>query len=487
MRSSSKRIAAILFGCAFAGAPLVVLQAQEPQKPQSGAAPSATSPVATAAASAAAKASAAAPKKYHPPKSKKPALPVTLTVEATSPDPPWIMRIENTGTVPIRIPADSRLLRFEMKPSAIPGDPKYKNLSARACKPPSALVPSKFPERRELYLRPGEVYEEQIDPRLYCFGESSTDLLRPGTVMVPHFGFGNEPTWGEAKEPYMAQSTDDVDPYRPLKAIVGAPFTLPEVPDPPPAVPGQSQPSPVAKALPRGGELPSEGEPTPVASTSALPQSSLNLAHGAPPPQEDDEPYKVDKPAPLVDKAAGHIDIYVSRFVDAPTTSDVVLTIRAVNEGRRKLAAVLRGRMLHFAVEELGPDNRTVRQTDCVHQNNAHGIATEMVSEVAPGKEIKIALMISEICPRGTFTKPGLYRITPTLDTSQMGESLRSDPWLGITFAKQSSLVRLAKAPGDFHYAMPRTGPVHMPPGVMLMATDGTTTETDKPARPLVQ
>lgn len=414
-----------------------------------------------------------------------------LTVEATSPDPPWIMRIENTGDVPIRIPADARLLRFEMKPTAMPGDPKHKNLAARPCKPPAAMVPSRFPEKRALYLRPGEVYEEQIDPRLYCFGESSTDLLRPGTVMVPHFGFGEEPRWGDAKEPFMAQSTDDVDPYRPLKAIVGAPFTLPEVPEPPPPVPGQSQPSPVARALPRGAALSGEEEgsaPVSPSTIAPLPQSSLHLAHtSAPPPPEEDAPYQVDKPAPLVDKGAGHIDIYVSRFVDAPTTSDVVLTIRAINEGRRKLAAVLRGRMLHFAVEELGPDNRTLRHVDCTHQTNAHGIATEMVSDVAPGKEIRIALMISEICPRGTFSRPGLYRITPTLDTAQMGESLKSDPWLGVTFARQSSLVRLAKAPGEFHFAMPRTGPVHMPPGLMLMATDGTTIETDKPARPLVQ
>ena len=119
-----------------------------------------------------------------------------------------------------------------------------------------------------------------------------------------------------------------------------------------------------------------------------------------------------------------------------------MITIRAKNEGKRKLAAVLRSRMLHFKVEEVGADNRTLREVMCTHQEAAHGIATEMISQVGPGKEITIPILVSEICPRGTFNKPGLYRVTGVLDTSQVGESLKADPWLGQALARQSRCAR---------------------------------------------
>lgn len=426
MRGRSIALAATL---CIALAPPATSRAEEPAKPPAPA----PVPAPKMKGNAAAKATPAKP------------LPVIVTVTATSPDPPWLLRIENQSDVPVRIPADSRLLRFDL----VAGKG-----GAKKCAPPAGLVPSSFDVKRELFLRAGEIYEEAIDPRMYCFGET-TDLLRAGTKLTPTFGF--TPGWGAPKEPFAAEAADPLDPYLPLKTLKGEPFVLPAVPPPaPPPPPSASAPAP---SLSEAGSGIGGG-----ASQPAPPAPSTDASDAAEAPP-------VSAPAPVVDKAAGQLDIYLSRLVDAAAARDVVLTIRAKNEGHRKLAAVLRSRMLHFRVEELGADNRTLRSVTCVHQSGAHAIATEMVGELKPGKEEKLTVSIFETCPVGTFSKPGLYRVTPELDTSQEGEALKHTPWLGKALARQSALVRLATAKGSYYYASPRSGPLTLPPNTMLVAS----------------
>lgn len=362
------------------------------------------------------------------PKPKKPKLPVTITVTATSPDPPWLVRIENTSDVAVRIPADMRLLSFDLKSTMYDG--KTAN-PLKKCVLPRAMAPKSFPATRELYLDPGEIYEEQIDPRLYCFGDS-IDLLRPGSIVKPHFGFGTE-SFG-AKEPFAAQGTDRPEAYQALKEIVGAEVVLPPLPKAPPP----SADAPKASLV---GEPAKPAPPVPSAS-------------------------KTDP-----DRNRGDIDIYVSRTSEASAPRDVLLTIRAVNEGKRQLAAVLRGRMLQFVVEELAPDNTARRRVECAGQNAPHGIATEMVGEVRPGREVQLPLLVAEMCPRGTFPKPGLYRVTPVLDSSMSGESLKLDPWLGTALAMQSTLARVATARDPYYDDKPAVGPLQ------------TTKPAEKPAK----
>ncbi|NUP04941.1 MAG: hypothetical protein HOW73_02655 [Polyangiaceae bacterium] len=423
------------------------------------------------------------------PAEEKKAVSIEMSVTATSPDPPWLLRIENTSDVPVRIPADSRLLHFDLKAS---------KGGTKKCAPPKGLVPKDFDQKRELFLKPGEVYEEEIDPRMYCFGDT-TDFLRPGTKLTPHFGFGK--SWGAPKEPFVAQSTDDLAPNTPLKSVSGLEFTLPPVPSPPPApgaapgAPGTNGPKPVGEmgsgidtpgAKPAPGPAPKPA-PAPTSAGGTAPAGSPQTPAPGP---EGDAPTDGQPAQPaIVDKNAGHLDVFVSRLIDASAPRDIVLTVRAKNEGKRKLAAVLRGRMLHFHVEEVGADNRTLRNVDCTHQNAGHGIATEMISQVGPGKEVSIPLSISEICPRGTFPKPGLYRITPKLDTAQEGEVLKHDPWLGQALARQSALVRLATAKDGYYYASPRSGPKNLPPNTLMVAgeqlpTPGTRPEQQAPAEP---
>lgn len=406
---------------------------------------SASLPVAAQEAAAHDGAKAAGPKKAAGAKGKREKLPVKLTVTAPSPDPAWVLRLENNGPSAVRIAADPLLLSFELK---------AKKGGAKSCKVPTAMKPSSFPAARELYLLPGEFYEEKIDPRLYCFGET-TDLLAEGTKLTPKYGFG--PSWGASKEPYAAQGLDNPESYEPAKELVGEAFVLPGVGKPvtPAAQPGAAKPD---SAKPDAAQPDTandgagkDGEPVDTAQPSK--------ASAAPAPEGAAAALAGD----TVDRNAPHIDIYARQLVDAGAARDVVINVRAVNEGRRQLLTVLRSRMLHFRVEELKADNTARHTTECVHQNAPHGIASEMVERVAPGRELSVPILVAEICPVGTFGRPGLYRITPVLDASMAGESLKVDPWLGKTLALQPSLVRLATARGDFHQGGPVKGPLVLP------------------------
>jgi hypothetical protein len=344
-------------------------------------------------------------------------LAVKVTVEARSPDPPWKVRIENTSDKPIRIPADVRLLSFELASKTSKGvGRKHK------CEAPRAMRPSGFPDKRELYLEPGGFYEEVFDPRLFCFG-ASADGLKEGTTAKPTFGWAG----GGAKGPFAAQGTDRPEAYQAQRKIAGDELVLPAAHVAPPKLL-------VAGVGPR---MEREGS--------------------------EDGPEVEGAWAKVEDRNAPQLDIYVERFEDAAAPRDVVVTIRAVNEGRRTLSTLVRGRMLSFVVEELGPDNKPRATFECSGQHAPHAIPIEMMRDVRPGQAVHVPILLAEFCPRNAvFLRPGLHRVTPKLDPSVIGEGLEVEPYVAEALARQPALVRLATARGSFYEEPPKSGPAEV-------------------------
>jgi len=338
-------------------------------------------------------------------KESLPALPVKLSIVATTPDPPWRLRIENTGDSRIRIPADRRLLSLDLASTST------KSKKTVSCSAPAGMRPSSFPRTRELYLDPGDAWEEELDPRLYCFG-ATTDLLREGVTVTPRFGFGKF-----SRGSFAAQGTDRPEAFASQVELTGDALTLPGLPPPAP----------------------------PPSAAEEKKQSKKDDGHRRPPP------------APPPDRNAESLEIFVGRFSDAGNPRDLVLTIRASNEGRRALATVVRGRMLSFHVEELGTDNRAIAVTDCHGQDNPHAIPIEAVSDMRPGREIRLPILVAEVCPRVTFARPGLYRITAILDTTASGEIVKVDPLVATTLARQSNLARVWASVEPFYTNAPMT------------------------------
>jgi hypothetical protein len=290
------------------------------------------------------------------------------------------------------------------------------------------MIPTEFDDGRELVLEAHESLTVAIDPRLYCFG-SSVDKLIPGATLTPRFGF---PRFAQSKDAFVAAPLDVPSEFAPLRFIEGAPFVLPAVPVAPAA------PSPGAKQPATPAADPSLAEaPTP---TDAAPSLETR------------------------DQRAPQLDVYLEQRVDAHAGRDVVLTLRAVNEGERKLTTVLRTRMLRVRVEELRADNKAAHETLCTGQHAAHGVASEHVTTLGTGGRSTLSLLVAELCPKDTFSKPGLYRLRAELDTSVEGESLKADPWLRGALARQSALARVATGRTLFHPGRPSAGPVELPP-----------------------
>jgi hypothetical protein len=350
-------------------------------------------------------------------------------VLAASPDPPWLLVVENTGDRPIRVPADERLLSFELRPK--PKSPVI------ACKLPAAMVPTEFDDARELVLEAHESLTIAIDPRLFCFG-SSVDKLIPGATLTPRFGFSK---FAQSKDAFVAAPLDAPSAFAPLRFLQGEPFVLPPVPATPPAT---------------AEVAPNEDAAPPSAGSSASTPGAR-------------------------DRRAPQLDVYVEQRVDAHAGRDVVLTLRAVNEGERKLTTVLRTRMLRVRVEELRADNKVEQETLCTGQHAAHGVAAEHVTTLGTKGQSTLSLLVAELCPKETFRKPGLYRLRAELDTAVEGESLKADPWLRGALARQSALARVATGRAPFHRGHPSAGPVELPPRSRSANSNAEPTEKQPP------
>jgi hypothetical protein len=446
-------------------------------------------------------------------------LPVRMSVIAPSADPPWTLRIENTGDQPVRIPADVRLLQLTLETGE-------RGARTTRCELPRALRPARFPEARALVLGPGEVWQERFDPRLYCFGESA-DRLRGSTLVRASFGWKKPWRGAKPSEPFAAQSLKNPEAFTPLTELNAPSIVLayrrdpdepPELDLPPtywidadgkhhdeseapvaaggdprpsaheqrnggpsghggrgragkPIRPEHTEPGASKRSNGKNGAGTSSGEPTKPAeparggeaATVAAPSAKAVNA-GATNALAPVESTPEQPAAPTVDENAGRVDVFVRRYADAHAGRDVVVTIDAVNEGHRSLSAVLRGRMLSFTVEELGRDNRAVNTVQCSGSHKPHAIASEAVRSYRPGQKATIPLLLAEFCPHGTFKRPGLYRALPYIDTTVDGEALEEQAYIGQALARQSALIRVATGAEPFVAPPPRKLP---PPGAL--------------------
>jgi hypothetical protein len=369
-----------------------------------------------------------------------------MTIVAASPDPPWTLRIVNVGDHPIRIAADTRLLTFEL-------DTGGKHDAKVKCAAPAGMRPRSFPEARELYLDAGEAYVEDFDPRLYCFGDK-IDLLRGGTNVHAHLGWPKASSQGRA--PFAAQGTDRPEAFAALSELSAPTIQLgyasfapmaPSFGALPPDEAADAQAASMASVDDVGGKPASVKGPSMAvpsnASTGARPSSTQpNKGSYDPSTKKSDD----DGPSapPAEDRNAARVDVYVDRTSDADAPRNVVVNIRAVNEGRRELISALRGRMLSFTVEQLGPDNEPRQSFICRGSERPHAMPTEAGRDLDAGQAVTIPIMLAEICPRDAFERPGLYRVRPGIDTALEGEMLKQHPYIGKALARQSSLVRVA-------------------------------------------
>lgn len=428
-----------------------------------------------------------------------PPAPVSIRVIAPSPDPPWTIEVQNEGDRPIRIPADVRLLTFEIQR---PG-----SRERVPCKPAPGQKPTRFPAARELVLAPGESWVETFDPRLFCFGRAG-DLLRGGTLVRSRFGFDPRAFLAH-KEPFAVQSLDAPATFAPARELALPTFLLSfpaselAPPDPTPAGASKANAPLERPAAPPAETAEAKGpsdEPTPANAAKPAPaevRTPREIARDDDRERAREEERKRElereadlarmygepkEPRRLRDRQAPDLDLYTNPWSDGSAPRDVVLHLHARNEGGRALAAVLRSRMLRFRVE--GPllaDNKTTVTHECIVDERSHGVPVEMVRNYRPGDRLDIPFLLAEVCPRGTFDRPGLFRVTPVLTSAIQGEAVdHQDAFQGRVRALQPVLARIGSSRLPFYEkpakatpAPPRVAEPIEDPGVPGSGTEG--------------
>jgi hypothetical protein len=113
-----------------------------------------------------------------PPPPPPPPPGITLSLTAAAPDAGWTLKLANTGTDPVRIVADPRLLAFDVTNAG----------RQQHCALPAGMRPS-TDTVHTLVVPPNRSWSAHVDPLLYCFGRAQREALAPGATVAASFGF----------------------------------------------------------------------------------------------------------------------------------------------------------------------------------------------------------------------------------------------------------------------------------------------------------
>ncbi len=355
---------------------------------------------------------------------KLPPPPVSMKVIAPSAKGHWLLRIDNQGAEPLRVAADIRLLSLAVR---APVKSKKGRVGRRGdwqrratiCEGPKTFgLGSHFPSHRELVLEPGASYVEQFDPRLLCFDDQA-DLLVPGAKVTPSYGWPAKKKWQKRMQtaPFVADAASRPRKYHPERRLTAPTIMLSHAP---PAVPDPTQSPRWGSG--RRGSADGPTAPGPSAERSSAERSAKGAdgstkagvgqdakqptAPGVPEPQPEREP---------TDELAAQLTLTTSRYADARRPTDIALSVTAHNTGQRPLFIALRDRMLSFSVR--GPNGR-VR---CAPQSQGHAVPRDLFRLMHHGTSVRMGVMLAEVCPPGTFDRPGLYVARPVLHADASG------------------------------------------------------------------
>ncbi|MFT3766150.1 MAG: hypothetical protein QM820_11645 [Minicystis sp.] len=368
--------------------------------------------------------------KKAPAKPPEPELPdpeVRFRIIAPSAQGLWTMRLENEGTRWVRVPADARLIRFTIEP----GD----TLSKKAGKPincqaPAGLRPDGFPDPRALMLAPGDAYVETFDPRLFCFGKDA-QAIDGGVIVRARYGWDAPRNAKKVDPPFAVEGTEFPATVAPQKQLFAPTIVLSwEPPEP------------------------DESEVKVDKSDDDKDPKKDDNDKGSKDAKDDkDDKDKPESPPP--DDNAPRIELKANAYAEAATGFRVALTMTATNTGRRPTLVAIRSRMFAFRIE--GPDGLT----RCSAMGQTRTIARDGYRPLKPGGSASLTVLVEEACGRSVFRRPGLYKVTPSLNLVESGSELGLAAYTGIARAKDATLVRVHGGPDPYHQSSPK--PVHPP------------------------
>jgi hypothetical protein len=317
------------------------------------------------------------------------------------PDEPWVLQIDNRGDTPVQLVADPRLLWFEVQTAA--------SKVPVVCRLPKPLWPDFAVRETRLTLPPGHGFRRAFDPRFFCFASVAQTLLVPNARVVPHFGWPQRTrnVWKEGKR---------------IEEVI--------LPDEPPFV--ASTPLPLAAGAAAASDAAaSADEPTRGVKHLLAPSLLLSPAYIAwsePPKGADDKPLVLD----------------AQDGSDADGEREVTMAISLSNRSKRALPIFLRSELVRYRAT--GPEG----DFECSSGPVGAPSDPSSFTTLQPGKTLRLVERLIEVCPHGSFARPGFYVVRASYAVPWSGQQLGVDGFTGELNAQRPAFIRVRNGEKPF-------------------------------------
>jgi hypothetical protein len=345
-----------------------------------------------------------------------PEVAVTLSTGSAGPSGAWTIQVSNVGAVPLRLDADARLLRLEVSPlpsasasASASAKPGAKKLPAPKAPPPTIceLPASMRAEGRPLVLQPGQRWIEVFDPRLFCL--DATSKLDAGARVVATLGW-------------------------PAGKTLTPPFVIEPVVSASASASASGSPSAATSSAPR------------VASAKELAAPAIEIPPRAPASASASGSASAKPPAPapaLIARGGAARSIYAGK--------DAEVTV-VVSNGSAS-AQTIYARPSGIGVLVRGPRGE---RTQCDPGLMSAPIV-DFIVQIGAGGAWTGATRLDALCPPGTFDRPGLYELWPTLRAPAIPD--RPNAFAGTLRAASPQLLRVETGKLPYQDALPIAAP----------------------------
>jgi hypothetical protein len=315
----------------------------------------------------------------------------------------WQLVVENRDEAPVRLDADARLLWLELPPSEPPAPVDAKGRARKDAKEPGPIT-CRLPTA--LRSEPGE-------PARWV-------ELAPGA------------RWEESFDPALYC----FDAKSSAALAAGGPITV-HLGFPPPAAPKRGAPARYT------GPFVAEPIGDDASALRELPPARFDVAAS---PVE---------PAPA---SGAPLAVTTPPRVDAASARSIVLPVTVTNVGQDRLTLRLRRDRLGFDVS--GPTGSVRCESPTAPRDAA---PRELFQTLSKGRSDRMDVLLAEVCPKGTFERPGLYRVGVTATVTDSGERWGIGAWTGSASTERPALVRVQRAPDPFYAWAPAVVPPAAP------------------------
>lgn len=334
----------------------------------------------------------------------------------------WAYAIVNRGTEKVAVVADPRLLRFELVP---PADPNAKRWTpkpkTKTCELPSELKPGAVDRHFVRVLEPGQGIVEAFDPRLYCLPEGGVSPLVPGARLTPRFGFApkTKTLWKAGKretvvlpdqeEPFVARTHQHDHEQRHGGG------------DREGRSDGERARADEAHDTGAAGGT-GAGERKVVAEKELVGSViELGADYAVKKTEDDDEP----------------LSLVMARGSDARDERQALVTVSLTSREKKPIRVYFRRELISFQV--VGPDGTAT----CNPEPDERAPDRGAFSLLNPGGSLSATSRLVELCPEGTFARPGLYLIQARFDSTADGKEYGFDAFVGTVASSKPAVLRL--------------------------------------------